>query len=161
MLTSIVKTSILLLILLAAIPLNGKADTLLIDCKHPDQERILLYEGKYFIMFKLWNSFTVSKGLALTATQGTYLIKDNTITFIDPAPWDSTITNKYYTWPARRIGPDFTYGYEKAAKEMFKREIHFVIVEGGSDYPPSGKFTQEGQLRLSRKKRYTVEVYNP
>jgi hypothetical protein len=137
---------------------NG--DTLFINIKHPDQERILIYEGQYYIKLKIvdWMEGDGMKKLIIVG--GAYEINNNEIYFTDPVPMDDTITNKYYTWYPRVSSPKYNIDYGLMIEDIFGFSVNLPTVGEGDFLVTKGKFLEGGvmSIRIRKKINYKIQA---
>lgn len=155
--------NILLILLFFSLAFNTKckADSLLINMKHPDEERILLYDGKCFLKFNIYESDEESeKGKVykdIYVTRGSYEIKDNRIIFnYSVSPGNDTLKNRFYIWPPDRAGPDYIVDLEKMTEGLFGFNVELNSISVPSFFLTKGKFLKDGTLKLKRGKKYKI-----
>jgi hypothetical protein len=146
------KLIILVSIILFCSKPSLRADTLLINTKHPDKHRILLYDGQYYIKLVLQRYPGDTSFFDLNVVGGTYKIKNNIIIFEDPAPMTDSIKNKFYYWPPRRAGPSYTFDLDGMVYLIFGVKIKIAGMQSINWVVGPGQILKDGRLKLGKEK---------
>lgn len=126
------------------------SDTLLINTKQPNKHRILLYEGQYYIKLVLSYYLNDTTLYDLNIAGGTYKIENKAIIFEDPAPMTDSIKTKYYVWPPRRIGPDYTFDVEEMVYKIFGFKVKVGGMRSIDWVVGTGRILDDNTLKLGK-----------
>jgi len=149
------KTLSLLIILLFGHSALFGADTLLINSRKGRRERILLFEGRYWIKCNIVsyrNRFFKTKTNYIEFSAGIYYEKDSVIYFRNP-PLEDSVKNDYFVWPAGRAGPSLVINSELLVQFLFNQAIKVEFTEGYVSLSFQGKIKGNGKINLKGKRQ--------
>jgi len=143
--------NIILLILISLAPLASKADTLLVHVQPNKTDRIVLFDGKYFMHLQIYLE-TPDTNLYVVKFNGGTFGKDGDGNILLKAGTNGkdTLFNKYFTWPPLRIGPDFSSTFMQDCRPFFNGNAEIVNISGAYYVSYICKLNRKNEFRVKR-----------
>lgn len=120
---------VLISILFLFICKNSFADTLLVHKNNKRMDRIVLFDGKYWM--HIWLTEVDKEEYYINFNGGRFTSNtDGTITLNAGTNFVDSLTTKYFIWPPNRLGPDFPPNFIENCKLFFPDNFNIVNIQG-------------------------------